>query len=208
MRLRLDRRRAFARTPMRALTSAALASAPRACLAAALAATLACATPSAAPAPTVVTPDAPLELSGRFSEVDAVEVADALTRQLLGSHALPVWREAAGRPAIVALRPLRNRTPAHVNHRLITDAVERAIVAAGDARVRGAAPGPATSDGTLTDGLADDVDLTLGGTIVAQEESNAERAVVAYLVSMELVDRRTAKKLWVGTARTRKLVER
>lgn len=164
------------------------------------------------------------DLSGYWNDIDAEQVAQAMTAQIVGAPWLVEHARAHGaeRPVIKLMGVIKRTDDRNVNEQFFSKQLERFLLNTGQVRVV-AAEGQesinererrrqATHADDLTaksQGSELGADYTLQTVINSQNESDGGgKSVRAYLVNMELVNVETQEKVWIGEKRIRKVIER
>lgn len=164
------------------------------------------------------------DLSGYWNDIDAEQVAQAMTAQILsGAWLAEHYRQTSSdaRPVIKLMGVIKRTDDRNVNEQFFGKQLERFLLNSGKVRVVAASgqdrinrrertnqAGHASDDSAKTHGNELGADYTLQTIINSQNETNGEgKSVRAYLVNMELVNVETQEKVWIGEERIRKVVE-
>lgn len=170
-----------------------------------------------------IEPTAVTDLSGRWNDTDSRLVAGALIEQSLYDawaerHAT---RSGGERPAVI-VGDFRNRTLEHIPVNTFLNDLENALLRSGRVQVV-ARPGSerdeiraeredqqvyARSDSRARPGRELGADYMLQGEILAIEDEEGREKVVYYQVDAILIDLESNLKVWSGTHRIKKLIER
>ena len=153
----------------------------------------------------------PVDLSGEWNDVDADLVASSVTVQCLESGWIEKWKnEHDGKKPVVRLYPIRNRTVAYIDYRYFTKQIESALVNSDRVDVLMSLEELEDEEGEAAASANKETgaDFVLNGTVVSQDDKAGDQEVRAYLVSIELVEVETNKKVWVAQKRIRKLIRR
>lgn len=170
-----------------------------------------------------IEPTAVTDLSGRWNDTDSRLVAGALIEQGLdnrwaGDHAA---RTGGERPTII-VGDFRNRTLEHIAVNTFLNDLENALLRSGRVQVV-ARPGSereeirieredqqiyARSDTRARPAREQGADYMLQGEILAIEDEQGRERVVYYQVDAVLIDLESNLKVWSGTHRIKKLIER
>ncbi len=170
-----------------------------------------------------IEPTAVTDLSGRWNDTDSRLVAGALIEQSLHdpwarSHAS---RSGGLRPAVI-VGDFRNRTLEHIPVNTFLNDLESALLRSGRVQVV-ARPGTereeiraerddqqvyARSDTRARPAREIGADYMLQGEILAIEDEEGREKVVYYQVDAMLIDLESNLKVWSGTHRIKKLIER
>lgn len=176
---------------------------------------------SGAPPRTVqrVDPQSQVDLSGYWNDTDANAVAETMIKDLLGRPWSAQFKGKEGRDPVVKLYPIRNRSSEHINTKFFTKQVEQELVNSGyiqvvaasdetdDARMERQEQAEHASDETMKEQQREvGTDFLLNGWVVAQNDQVEGQTVRAYLVTMELIEAETQRKIWIKTHRIKKIV--
>jgi hypothetical protein len=165
------------------------------------------------------------DLSGYWNDIDAEQVAEAMTDQIVaGGWLEDHYRRADSgeRPVVKLMGVIKRTDDRNVNEQYFAKQLERFLLNTRRVRVVAASGQDAinvaerdrqavhASDATAkSQGNEVGADYTLQTVINSQNETDgAGKAVRAYLVNMELVNVETNEKVWIGEKKIRKVVER
>ncbi|MBX2811857.1 MAG: penicillin-binding protein activator LpoB [Myxococcales bacterium] len=163
------------------------------------------------------------DLSGYWNDIDAGQVAQTLTGQLVGAGWLAEhYRASAGdeRPVIKLMGVIKRTDDRNVNEQFFGKQIERFLLNSGRVRVVAAAGQEgintrererqsvhASDESTKTQQNELGADYTLQTIVNSQNETDGGgRSVRAYLVNMELVNVETQEKVWIGEKAIRKVI--
>lgn len=164
------------------------------------------------------------ELSGYWNDIDAEEVAKAMTDQIVQAGWLAEHyrnSDSNQRPVIKLMGVIKRTDDRNVNEQYFAKQLERFLLNSGRVLVV-AAEGQEdinlrerirqsehASDATAKSQQNEvGADYTLQTIINSQNETDGEgKAVRAYLINMELVNVETQLKVWIGEKKIRKVVE-
>lgn len=174
---------------------------------------------------TRISPDQPIDLSGRWNDVDSRQVADAMVRQSFQDDAGESWavrymQAHGGRRPAVIVGTIRNRSMEHIPVETFVRDLERAYLGSGQVQVVASAD----ERQEVRDERADQQENAAAGTrarvarengaqymlqgdISQIEDREGGRRVVFYQVDMTLVDLETNAKTWTGQHKIKKFVE-
>lgn len=164
------------------------------------------------------------DLSGYWNDIDAEQVAQAMTSQIVGGGWLAEHYRTSGssdRPVIKLMGVIKRTDDRNVNEQFFGKQLERFLLNSGRVRVVAASGQEGinvveraqqarhASDATVKSQQNElGADYTLQTVINSQNETDGGgKAVRAYLVNMELVHVETQEKVWIGEKRIRKVVE-
>ncbi len=143
-------------------------------------------------------------------------IQDCLTRPWLEGFKA----QNLGRLPVVRFHSIKNRSSDRIDTKFFSKQVERELLNSGQVEILAAMDemtdvfneqeleaskgGPDAGD--YSQEL--DADFILTGWVVTQNETDGYgRTVKAYLVTMELIDTKTTRKVWMGEKRIRKIVD-
>jgi len=166
-------------------------------------------------------PEAPVDLSGRWNDTDSRSTAEALIKDVLDRPWSQRFTQVMGRTPVVVVGTVLNRTHEPLNTQTFVKDLERALMRSG--RVQFVANAEqrqevgqerldqaqhARTDTAKPTGQESGADFMLQGTInILMDELNSTRAVF-YQVDLELLDIASNVKIWQGQKKVKKLVER
>lgn len=168
-----------------------------------------------------VDPNSTIDLSGRWNDADANQVAEAMIQDCLKSGWADRFGAAhPGQQPVVRLYPIRNRSSDHINDQFFTKQVEASLLQSGRIRVVASYEESSDNRGERVDQAQfaspetrkpgqqeTGSDFILNGWVVSQDDVVEGAAVKAYLVTMELSNTTTNEKAWIGTKKIKKVVE-
>ncbi len=161
------------------------------------------------------------DFSGRWNDTDSRLVAEAMVREALDNPWLPKYRAAKGRPPVVVVGTILNRSNDHINvqtfiadlERELTNSQKVTFVANRTEREelrdeRRAQAEQAREDTQKAPGKELGADFMLKGSIsTLVDESEGVRAMF-YQVDLEMIDLENNVKSWFGQKKIKKVVER
>lgn len=170
-----------------------------------------------------IEPTSVTDLSGRWNDTDSRLVAGALIEQSLADRWAERYAESAGGArAAVIVGDFRNRTLEHIPVNTFLNDLENALLRSGRVQVV-ARPGSereeiraerddqqvhARSDTRARPAREIGADYMLQGELLAIEDEEGREKVVYYQVDATLIDLESNLKVWSGTYRIKKLIER
>lgn len=185
-----------------------------------LAAFLVFASCASGPKVTRVASDTQIDLSGRWNDTDAQQVAEAMIGDVLSRPWLSDFNMAAGRKPVVIVGEVRNRSDEHIETLVFTKSLERELINSGKVRfVAGAAErqGVRTekqdqqleaSEATMKRlGQEMGADFYLSGVITSVTDAVDGQRVVFYKVNLELINIESSEKVWIGDKQIKKVIE-
>jgi uncharacterized protein (TIGR02722 family) len=173
---------------------------------------------------TRIDPDQPVDLSGRWNDVDSRQVADAMVRQSFenagGGWAMQYMQSHGGRRPTLIVGTIRNRSYEHIPVATFVRDLERAYLGSGQVLVvasseergevrdeRADQQENAAAETRARMGREQGAQYMLQGDVSQINDREGGRRVVYYQVDMTLVDLETNAKTWTGQHRIKKLVE-
>jgi uncharacterized protein (TIGR02722 family) len=169
---------------------------------------------------TRVASDTQIDLSGRWNDTDAQQVAEAMISDVLSRPWLSDFNMAEGRKPVVIVGEVRNRSDEHIETLVFTKSLERELINSGKVRfVAGAAERGAVrsekldqqmeaSENTMKRlGQETGADFYLGGVITSVTDAVDGQRVVFYKVNLELINVESSEKVWIGDKQIKKVVE-
>jgi TolB-like protein len=159
----------------------------------------------------LVSPDAKVDLSGYWNDVDANQVAKAMISDCLNRPWAQRFRVRHRRSPVIKLYPMRNRSSEPIRAKYFTKQVESELA---NSRVADVVAGwdesykARESRGKTRDRREIPADYLLNGWIVSQHDRVGTLEVRAYLVTMELTHIHTQMKVWQNVHRIKKVVDR
>jgi len=146
--------------------------------------------------------DAPGDRSGRWNDTDSRLTAEAMIQDALKNPWSQRFSQLMGRPPVVSVGPVLNRTHEQINTQTFVQDLERALGQSG--QVRFVADGGQRQEVRQESGA----DFVLQGTINSlMDELDSARAV-SYQVDLEIIDTASNVKVWQGQQKVKKLAER
>jgi hypothetical protein len=177
-----------------------------------------CATPSRTVQRTAA--DTQIDLSGRWNDTDSRLVAEEMIRDLLNRPWLNNFRSSEGRPPVVIVGNIRNRSSEHIAVDTFVKDIERELVNSGMVKFvanpeqreqlreeRMDQQTQASRDTMKRLGEETGADFMLQGVINSTTDAVEGRKVVFYQVDMELINIQTNEKVWIGSKEIKKYIE-
>jgi uncharacterized protein (TIGR02722 family) len=168
---------------------------------------------------------APLEAtgasSGQWNDTDSRLTAEALIKDALDRPWAQRFTQVMGRPPVVVMGPVLNRTQESLNTQTFVQDLERALRQSGQVQFVAdtgqrqevgqerldKAQHPRT-DTVKPTGQESGADFMLQGTINSLVDELDRTRVIYYQVDLELLDVASNVKVWQGQKKVKKLVER
>lgn len=169
-----------------------------------------------------IDPESVTDLSGRWNDTDSRLVARALIQQSLDADWAERYAErSGGEPPTLIVGSFRNRTMEHIAVNTFLNDLERAFVNSGEVRLvasreereelraeREDQQDHARSDSRAQLGQELGADYMLQGELQAIEDEEGGEKVIYYQVDADLVDLESNVRVWSGTHRIKKYIER
>ena len=164
--------------------------------------------------------DKQIDLSGRWNDTDSRQVADEITKQVLGEKWLPRYEQqhTGKRPAVI-VGLIKNKSHEHIDAETFIKNTERSIINNGSVRLVQAGDKREELRAEREDqqkfssvntakkwGLELGADFILQGTINSIVDEYNNQKVVYYQVNLELTDLETNEIVWIGEHKIKKLV--
>ncbi len=165
--------------------------------------------------------DTQTDLSGNWNDTDARLTSEALIKQCFGGAWLTKFKDEEGRPPVVRVRKIVNKSDEHIDQQVFVKNIERAMVNSGEVDVVAQAGSEmaAVADeqdygasGRVSDESAPSIgneagaDFVLVGRLASILDQVEGERVKFYKVTFELINASTGKKVWIGDHEIKKLV--
>ncbi len=164
--------------------------------------------------------DEVIDLSGRWNDTDSRLTAEAMVSSMLSGGWLERFSTDEGRPPVVIVGSVRNKSSEHIDAETFIKDIERELVNSG--RVTFVAAGAARDE--LRDEREDQqsnatqstaaalaaetgADYMMQGVITSQTDAIQGKRATLYKVDMELIGLENNQKVWIDTKEIKKLVE-
>jgi hypothetical protein len=164
-----------------------------------------------------ISPDQPVDLSGRWNDTDSRQVADKMISQLLGSDKFQEYAKGLGHKPAIVVGLIRNKTSEHIDAGTYLKKFEVAIFNSGVAnlveseefrdklRLERAEQQDFADPATVSRwGRETGADLVLFGEMTSTTDVYGSRRVVSYLTTLFLTDLETNMRIWYGQEEIRK----
>ncbi len=164
--------------------------------------------------------DEVIDLSGRWNDTDSRLTAENMVSSMLAGGWLERFSSDEGRPPVVIVGSVRNKSSEHINAETFIKDIERELVNSG--RVTFVAAGAARDElrderedqqSNATQGTAaalaaeTGADYMMQGVITSQTDAIDGKRATLYQVDMELISLENNQKVWIDTKKIKKLVE-
>ncbi len=169
---------------------------------------------------TRVASDTQIDLSGRWNDTDAQQVAQAMIGDVLSRPWLSDFNMAEGRKPVVIVGEIRNRSDEHIETLVFTKSLERELINSGKVRFVASATEREgvrsekmdqqmeASEATMKRlGQETGADFYLGGVITSVTDAVDGQRVVFYKTNLELINIETNEKVWIGDKQIKKVIE-
>ena len=179
----------------------------------------ACGPPAPVRTVTRINPNATVDLSGKWNDTDANQVAKAMIRDCLQRPWATKYKAAKGKDPVVRLYPIKNRSDEHISTKFFTKQVEQEILNSGiaqvvasreeawDNRSERADQAHHASDKTVkSQGQETGSDFIMNGWIVSETDAVQGQKVKAFVVTMELTNSESNLKVWMKVHRIKKVI--
>ena len=171
---------------------------------------------------TRVKTDEVIDLSGRWNDSDSQIVSREMIQDALTHRWIDDFEgRGLGRRPVIIIGGVRNHSSEHINTRTFVRDLERAVINSGKAdfvadasqrdQIRGernSQKGMVRESMRAEHGVELGADFMLIGSFESITDQEGKRAVVFYQVTLELVDLRTNRKVWIGDKKIKKYVAR
>lgn len=164
--------------------------------------------------------DEVIDLSGRWNDTDSRLTAETMVSSMLSGGWLERFTSDEGRPPVVIVGSIRNKSSEHIDAETFIKDIERELINSG--RVTFVAAGAAREE--LRDEREDQqsnatqstaaalaaetgADYMMQGVITSQTDAIDGKRATLYKVDMELIGLENNQKVWIDTKEIKKLVE-
>lgn len=168
-----------------------------------------------------VNPNEQIDLSGDWNDTDSNQVARVMLQDCLSRPWSNQFKSEKGRPPVVMLHMIRNRSDEHINTKYFTKQVEMELLNSGVVKVVSGTDEKWDSRAELADQAqyASDAskkefrqetgsDFQLHGWITFQHDRLDGQEVRAFLITMELTNVETQEKVWIKAHTIKKMINR
>ena len=166
-------------------------------------------------------PDKVVDFSGGWNDIDARLVAQEMIKDCLAGKWVNEFTQKSGRPPVVMIGAVKNRTFEHIDPGVFIADMEQALTNSGKVTFvvsrdnreevraeRTDQQAGNTAFGTISPkGLETGADFMVQGSINSIKDAVRGRYAVFYQVTLELVDLKTNQKRWIGQKEIKKVVE-
>lgn len=169
-----------------------------------------------------VDPNAAIDLSGEWNDTDSRLVADEMINDLLARPWFPEFKAASsGRPPVVIVGTVRNRTDEHIQTTAFIRNLERDLINSGkvefvankeerqEVREERADQQENATDETVKRFKQETgADFMLSGDITSIVDREEGAQVRYYQVNLQLLNLETNRKVWLGEKKIKKFISR
>jgi penicillin-binding protein activator len=168
---------------------------------------------------TRVSSDTQIDLSGRWNDTDAQQVANAMITDVLARPWLGDFTGANQRKPVVIVGDVKNRSSEHIETLVFTKSLERELINSGKVKFVAssdersgvqnellAQQSEASPETMKRLGQATGADFYLGGVITSVTDAVDGKRVVFYKVNLELINVETSEKVWIGDKEIKKFI--
>jgi len=166
-----------------------------------------------------VSPDQPIDLSGRWNDTDSRQVANKMIADLLGSQKFKDYAKALGKKPAIIVGLIRNKTSEHIDSDTYVKKLEFAIYNSGVAdlvesdafreklRDERAQQQDFSDPATVAQwGKEVGANLMLFGEMTSETDVYNNKRVVNYITTLFLTDMETDKRIWYSQEEIKKLI--
>ncbi|MFP4267873.1 MAG: penicillin-binding protein activator LpoB, partial [Spirochaetaceae bacterium] len=155
-----------------------------------------------------------------WNDTDSRLVSEEMVQDLMNRPWLNNFRSAEGRAPVLMVGAIRNRSSEHIDTSTFIKDIERELVNSGMVKFVAASDQreqireerldqqtQASRETIKRLGEETGADFMLQGNISSTTDAVEGRRVVAYQVSMELINIETNEKVWIGSKEIKKYIE-
>ncbi|MDO8675849.1 MAG: penicillin-binding protein activator LpoB [Candidatus Omnitrophota bacterium] len=174
-------------------------------------------------------PDKVVDFSGGWNDIDARLVAQEMIKDCLAGEWVNEFTQKSGRPPVVIVGAVKNRTFEHIDPGVFIADMEQALTNSGkvtfvaskddreevraeradqQARLPDGQAGNTAHATISPKGLETGADFMVQGSVNSIKDAVRGKYAVFYQVTLELVDLKTNQKRWIGQKEIKKVVER
>jgi uncharacterized protein (TIGR02722 family) len=166
-----------------------------------------------------VAADTQIDLSGRWNDVDAQQVAQAMIADVTVRPWISDFVQANNRKPVVIVGDVTNRSDEHIETLVFTKSLERELINSGKVKF---VASPEESAGVRLErqsqqtqasaatmkklGQETGADFYLGGVITSVVDAVEGQKVVFYKVNLELTNIETNEQVWLGDKQIKKVI--
>ncbi len=167
-----------------------------------------------------ISPDQPIDLSGRWNDTDSRQVANKMIAELFGNPQFKDYAKTLGKKPAIIVGQIRNRTSEHIDAANYIKKFELAIYNSGIADL--------VESDTFRDRLREEraqqqdfadpatvaqwgkevgANLMLFGEMTSETDLYNNKRVVNYVTTLFLTDMETNKRIWYGQEEIKKFIK-
>ena len=162
-----------------------------------------------------------VDLSGRWNDTDSRLVSEEMVKDGLSRVWLTDFIEAQSKKPTVIVGIIKNKSSEHINTETFIKDIEREFINSGRVRI---VQGSEARDELRTEradqqdfasnatmkkwGREKGADFMLQGTVNSITDANTREKVVYYQVDLELTHIETNEKVWIGTKKIKKIIQK
>lgn len=169
---------------------------------------------------TRVSPDATIDLSGRWNDTDSRQVSETMIQESLTHPWISQWMQSnGGKKPTVIVGVVRNQTTEHIPVQTFVADIERAMINSGQVSVVATATDRgelrserqdqwqnATEETAKAMGKELGADFLMGGDIQSIVDSEGGQKVVYYQTDLHLLNIESNQMVWMGQKKIKKLI--
>ena len=162
------------------------------------------------------------DFSGGWNDTDAHLTAEEMIKECLAGHWINEFNKSSGRSPVVIVGFIKNRTFEHISSDVFVEDLQRALTNSGKVAFVASQDGRReireeradqqtgnTEPSTISKkGHETGADFMLQGGINSIQDAVKGKYAVFYQVTLELVDMKTNRKIWLGQKEIKKIVQR
>lgn len=162
-----------------------------------------------------------IDLSGNWNDTDSQLVSAEMINDSLSRPWVSEFRSLQGKPPVVIVASVRNRSSEHINTETFVKDLERELINSGKVKFvaskeqRSEVRDEKNDQANFSDpatikamGKEKGADFMLQGQINTIMDEAGKQAVKYYQVELEMINILTSEKVWIGQKKIKKLVTR
>jgi len=169
---------------------------------------------------TRVSADTAIDLSGRWNDTDAQQVASAVISDVLQRAWITDFVSAQSRKPVVIVGEVRNRSSEHIDTSVFTSSLEQELINSGKVKFvaskderagirdeRTDQQTSASADTIKRLGQETGADFYLSGNISSITDAVEGQRVVYYKVNLVLTNIESNEQVWIGSKQIKKVID-
>ncbi len=166
--------------------------------------------------------DKVMDFSGLWNDTDARMVAQDIIDDCLKGRWLVEFNQTTTKTPVVIVGSIKNTSYEHIDSTVFTSALEKALINSGRVNFvankefrqevrdeRADQQAGNTNPETISPrGLETGADFMLQGAVTSVKDEVPGKYSIFYQVTLELIDMKTNRKVWIGQKEIKKLVQR